>query len=53
MKKQQNNLGLSLKAVMAVLAIFFVGSPIYSFQIATAEKGVKTESSKTGDCRHG
>jgi len=47
MKKQQNNPGSSLKSIMAVLVIFLIGNLVYSFQITTAEKGVKTESSKT------
>lgn len=47
MKKQSNNSSLSLKAIMAVLAILISGSQVYSFQIKTHAKGAKTESSKT------
>jgi D-alanyl-D-alanine carboxypeptidase len=48
MKKQQNNSSASLTSIMAVLAIFLVGNPVYSFQKATGVKGVKTELNKTG-----
>ncbi len=47
MKKKQNYSSSSLKAIMTVLAIFLVGSKVYSFQTTPDVKGVKIELSKT------
>ena len=47
MEEQQNNSSSSLKVIIAILAVFLVGSLVYIYKITTDANQVQTELSKS------